>query len=159
FGPGRDGYCEIMTNRRSGDRKSDEGGGTPKTPIESQHELLGLFIEHVRDYAIFTLDPEGHVTSWNAGAARIKGYKADELIDKPVSIFYTPEDRARGWPAEVMRRATIEGRAEDQGMRMRKDGTRFWARIVLSAVRDDDGKLLGFTKVTQDISDQRRAEL
>ncbi len=132
----------------------DSGTAAP----DSARALLGLFVENVRDYAIFALDPAGIVTSWNIGAERIKGYTAGEIIGKPWSIFYTPEDIARGWPGEMMRRAKSEGRAEDQGLRMRKDGTRFWARVVLSANYDENHVLRGFIKITQDISEQKRAE-
>ncbi|HUA32077.1 MAG TPA: PAS domain S-box protein [Candidatus Binataceae bacterium] len=137
---------------------SPPAGGPAGGAPDSARALLGLFVENVRDYAIFTLDSAGLVTSWNIGAERIKGYTADEVIGKPWSIFYTPEDIARGWPAEVMRRAKTEGRVEDTGLRMRKDGTRFWARVVLSANYDENHVLRGFIKITQDISEQKRAE-
>jgi PAS domain S-box-containing protein len=145
--------------KRPGSERTAKGGGSPpKSPIESSRALLGLFVESVRDYAIFSLDPEGRVTTWNIGAERIKGYKADEIIGKPWTIFYTPEDIERGHPEEVLGRARSDGRSEDQGLRMRKDGTRFWARVIVNAIRDENGNLRGFIKVTQDISDQKRAE-
>src|SRR4051812_21992748 len=108
--------------------------------------LYWLLVESVRDYAIFALDPGGHVLSWNAGAARIKGYAPSEIIGKHFSIFYPPEDVARGkteWELDV---ATREGRVEDEGWRVRKDGTRFWANVVITALRDEHGTLVGFAK-------------
>jgi PAS domain S-box-containing protein len=128
------------------------------SPLSSDYSMLGHFVENVKDYAIFTLDPAGRITSWNAGAERLKGYTPDEIIGKPLSIFYTDEDRARGWPEEMLNRAAAEGRAVDDGPRVRKDGTQFWAHVVLTAVRDTSGQLQGFVKVTRDISDQRRTE-
>jgi PAS domain S-box-containing protein len=120
--------------------------------------MLGFFVQNVEDYAIFTLDAEGFITSWNAGAQRLKGYSPAEILGKPLSQFYTEEDRARGQPAEMLRRAAAEGRAEDDGPRVRKDGTQFWAHVVLTAIRDEAGVLKGFVKVTRDISEQRNTE-
>jgi PAS domain S-box-containing protein len=128
------------------------------SPLSLDRSILGYFVENVKDFAIFTLDPAGRITSWNAGAQRLKGYSPDEIIGKPLSIFYTDEDRARGWPEEVMRQAIAEGRSEDDGPRVRKDGSQFWAHVVLTSVHDATGKLQGFVKVTRDISDQRRIE-
>jgi PAS domain S-box-containing protein len=128
------------------------------SPLGSDRSMLGFFVENVEDYAIFTLDPAGRITSWNVGAERLKGYSPDEIIGKPLSIFYTKEDRERGWPAEMLRRASAEGRAKDDGPRVRKDGTQFWAHVVLTAVHDETGALQGFVKVTRDISEQRRTE-
>jgi PAS domain S-box-containing protein len=125
---------------------------------DSERSLLGLFVEDVRDYAFFTLDVDGHITSWNIGAERLKGYSADEILGKPLSIFYTPEDIARGLPAEMIRRAVADGQAKDEGLRVRKDGSQFWARVLLNAIRDDDGVIRGFIKITQDISEQKRIE-
>jgi PAS domain S-box-containing protein len=128
------------------------------SPLSSDRWMLGFFVESVQDYAIFTLNPEGRITSWNVGAERLKGYSLDEILGKPLSIFYTAEDRERGWPDEMMRRAIAEGRAEDHGPRVRKDGTQFWAHVVLTAVRDEAGILRGFVKVSRDISAQRNTE-
>jgi len=119
---------------------------------------IGRFVEGVKDYAIFTLDPAGRVTSWNSGAERIKGYRADEILGKPFSIFYTPEDVKRGRPNELLRVATVSGRAEDVGLRVRRDGSRFSANVVLTAIRDARGVLRGFLKITRDVSELRRAE-
>jgi PAS domain S-box-containing protein len=116
-----------------------------------------LFVESVVDYAIFILDPRGVIVSWNKGAARAKGYTADEIIGKHFSIFYTPEDIARNHPDYELRVATQTGRYEEQGWRVRKDGTRFWANVVITAVRDEEGHMIGFGKVTRDMTEQREA--
>ncbi|MES2605349.1 MAG: PAS domain-containing sensor histidine kinase, partial [Pseudomonadota bacterium] len=114
--------------------------------------------DSVQDYAIFLLDSEGGVASWNMGAAGIKGYTADEVIGRHFSIFYTPEDIARDWPAHELRRAVKNGRFEDEGWRVKKDGSRFWANVVITALKDDDGNLLAFSKITRDLSDRKLAE-
>ena len=121
-------------------------------------ELFRLLVESVKDYAIFVLDPHGYVRSWNAGAQRIKGYTADEIIGRHFSAFYPEEDQARGKPAEVLAIASAEGRYEDYDWRVRKDGTRFWANVVITALRDQDGELVGFAKVTRDLTERKRAE-
>ena len=129
-------------------------------------ELKGLFaspevravVDSVRDYAIFLLDPQGVILSWNTGAQRAKGYAAHEIIGKSFTTFYTPEDLARGRPYALLGEAAREGRAEDEGWRVRKDGTRFWADVVISAITGPDGALRGFVKVTRDLSDRRRSE-
>jgi PAS domain S-box-containing protein len=123
--------------------------------LRQTEERLRLLIEGVVDYAIFMLDPEGVVTSWNAGAERIKGYRRDEILGKHVSRFYLPEDIEAGKPWEELAIARREGRAESEGWRVRKDGERFWARAVVSALYDDGGHLRGFAKVTQDLTDRR----
>src|SRR6185436_10195281 len=121
-------------------------------------KLFQLMAESVRDYAIFLLDPQGNIQSWNPGAERIKQYKADEIIGRHFSTFYTPQDIARDWPATELKRATMEGRFEDEGWRVRKDGSRFWAHVVITALRDPGGKLLAFSKITRDLSDRREQE-
>ncbi|MGH2416722.1 MAG: PAS domain-containing protein, partial [Candidatus Limnocylindria bacterium] len=113
-------------------------------------EAFRLLIETVEDYAIFLLAPDGQVLTWNPGAQRAKGYAADEIIGQHFSIFYTPEERAAGRPALLLGRAAEHGRVEDQGWRVRKDGTRFWADVVLTALRDPDGNVYGFAKITRD---------
>ena len=120
--------------------------------------LYQLLVESVRDYAIFALDPNGVIMSWNAGAERIKGYSAQEAIGRHFSIFYTPEDLAVDKPAVELVRATRDGRVEDAGWRVRKDGSQFWASVVITGLRDTAGQLVGFAKVTQDFTDRRRAE-
>src|SRR5919109_5176861 len=123
-----------------------------------ESKLCNLLISRVQDYAIFMLNPEGQVMTWNEGARLIKGYTRSEIIGKPLSVFYTPEDQQRGRPAEMMRQAVVHGRVEDEGWRVRKDGSRFWADVVLTAVRDDTGHLIGFAKITRDLTERRTAE-
>ncbi|MET0180272.1 MAG: PAS domain S-box protein [Novosphingobium sp.] len=115
-------------------------------------------IQSVTDYAIYMLDPTGIVISWNAGAERFKGYTADEIIGQHFSRFYTPGDRAQGLPAKVLATARNEGRFEAEGWRMRKDGSRFWANVVIDPVRDETGKLVGFAKVTRDLTERKQAQ-
>jgi PAS domain S-box-containing protein len=121
-------------------------------------EALRLFIDSVIDYAAFMLDSEGHVASWNAGAQRIKGYDAPEVIGKHLSIFYPPEAAAEGVPQRGLEIAAREGHWEDEGWRVRKDGSRFWANVVITAVRDRSGRLVGFGKVTRDLTERRGVE-
>jgi len=121
-------------------------------PIVPSSGLYGLLVESVRDYAIFALDTTGHILSWNRGAQRLKGYTASEIIGRHFSIFYPAEDVARGkttWELEVAER---EGRFEDEGWRIRKDGSRFWANVVITALFDKSGTLVGFGKVTRDLT-------
>ncbi|QCS45042.1 PAS domain S-box protein [Natrinema versiforme] len=120
-------------------------------------EQFSAFVRAVKDYAIFMLDPEGTVVSWNEGAERIKGYSADDIIGQHFSAFYTKDDIAAGVPEQNLERAAAEGRVEDEGWRIRKDGSRFWANVTITAIRDD-GELQGFTKVTRDMTDRREYE-
>lgn len=115
-------------------------------------------VESVHDYAIFLLTPEGHIASWNPGAQRIKGWRAEEIIGRHFSTFYTPDALQRGWPAEELRRAAIDGRLEDEGWRLRRDGSRFWANVVITALRGTHGELLGYAKVTRDLTERRAQE-
>jgi PAS domain S-box-containing protein len=117
-----------------------------------------LLVESTQDYAIFMLDPLGRVVTWNVGAQRIKGYRRDEILGRHFSVFYPPEAVATGWPDAELRYATERGRFEDEGWRIRKDGTRFWANVVITALRDDHGRLWGFSKITRDLSERRAAE-
>jgi len=117
-----------------------------------------LLVNAVKDYAIYLLDRDGHVASWNAGAERFKGYKAQEIIGQHFSRFYTDEDRARGLPRHALATAAATGTYEAEGWRLRKDGTRFWTSVVIDPVIDKDGTLLGFAKVTRDITDKREAQ-
>jgi PAS domain S-box-containing protein len=121
-------------------------------------EQFRLLVESVEDYAIFMLDPEGRIVSWNRGAERIKGYKADEVLGKHFSIFYTQEDRRRGHPEWELRVAAEQGRYAEEGLRVRKGGSRFPAHVTITALRDDAGRLVGFAKVTRDITERRQAE-
>jgi PAS domain S-box-containing protein len=116
-----------------------------------------LLVEGVRDYAIFLLDPQGRIATWNAGAERIKGYTAHEIIGQHFSRFYPQEALDRDWPAEELRLAAAEGRFEDEGWRVRKDGSQFWANVVITAIRDSRGELFGFAKVTRDLTERRAA--
>jgi len=119
---------------------------------------LQLFIDAVTDYAIFMLDPHGYVTSWNSGAQRIKGYAAKEIVGQHFSRFYSEADRAAGEPARALRTALESGRYEAEGWRIRKDGTPFWANVVIDPVRDPQGVLIGYAKVTRDITELRTAQ-
>ena len=119
---------------------------------------LQLLIDAVVDYAIYMIDADGHVRSWNSGAARLKGYSADEIIGCHFSSFYTEEERAAGVPQRALARATAEGRYEAEGWRVRKDGTRFWASVVIDAIHDDKGGIVGFAKVTRDITERYEAQ-
>src|SRR5687767_6898673 len=132
--------------------------GHPPPTMDLSSDALRLLIDSTTDYAIFMLDPNGYIATWNAGAERIKGYTKDEIIGKHFSIFYPPEAIARDWPATELERAAKDGRIEDEGWRVRKDGTLFWANVVITALRDDDGRLIGYGKVSRDLTDRRRAE-
>src|SRR5579872_4247822 len=125
-------------------------------PSASDSALYQRLVESVQDYAIFALDKEGYIRSWNAGAQRFKGYTAEEAIGKHFSIFYPRELVAEGFPEFELRTAANTGRFKDEGWRLRKDGSRFWANVVITALRDSDGELVGFAKVTRDLT-QRRA--
>ena len=118
---------------------------------------LQLLIDAIVDYAIFMIDVDGIVRSWNSGASRLKGYSAEEIIGKPFSVFYTPEDRASGLPQRALKTARDSGRFSAEGWRVRKDGSQFWALVVIDAVRDESGELIGFAKVTRDITERKHA--
>jgi len=126
--------------------------------LQHSQEELRLLVQSVIDYAIYRLDPTGRVASWNAGAQRIKGYLPEEIIGQHFSRFYTEEDRAAGEPARALATAEREGRYEKEGFRIRKDGTRFWAHVVIDPIRDPDGRLRGFAKITRDITERRDAQ-
>jgi PAS domain S-box-containing protein len=144
------GYAKVT--RDLTERKAAEEA------LQRNQEQFRLLVQGVTDYAIFMLDPEGHVASWNAGAQRIKGYAPDEIIGSHFSRFYTPEDLAEGVPARGLATAAREGRWEAEGLRKRKDGSTFWAHVVLDAIRDEDGRIIGFAKVTRDITERKEAE-
>jgi PAS domain S-box-containing protein len=127
-----------------------------KTPVDPL--LYRLLVEQAKDYALFLLDREGRIMSWNAGAQRLKGYAADEIVGRHFSVFYSREAVESGWPQHELKVATAEGRFEDEGWRVRKDGSRFWANVVITALRDDDGRLLGFSKITRDLTERRLHE-
>src|SRR5262245_38589190 len=127
----------------------------------SEHDraqMIQLLVQNIRDYAIILLDQEGRVITWNAAAERLKGFQADEIIGQHFSRFYTEEDIRAGKPKVELEVATRDGRYEDEGWRVRKDGQRFWANVVVTALRDPDGALHGFGKVTRDLTERRRAE-
>ncbi len=144
------GFLKItrdLTDRRQAEEK-----------LRLSEERFRLMVEQVKDYAIFLLDPEGRVATWNEGARRLKGYSAREIIGQHFSKFYPGEAVERGWPEEELRRAAAEGRIEDEGWRVRKDGSQFWANVVITALRDQAGTLRGFAKVTRDLTERRQAE-
>src|SRR6201997_1049701 len=132
-------------------RRADEA-------LRESEERVRLLVDGVRDYAVLMLDPAGRIASWNQGAERIKGYKADEILGCHFSCFYPPEDVQNGKPEHELKTAIAEGRYEEEGWRIRKDGTRFWANVVITALTDGAGKLRGFSKVTRDITERRQAE-
>ena len=133
-------------------------GATTSGKVTQAYGLYQLLVESVRDYAIFALDPNGFILSWNAGAERIKGYSAHEVLGRHFSIFYRPEDLAADKPGRELRVAARDGRVEDEGWRLRKDGSQFWASVVVTALRDSQGNLVGYAKVTRDLTERRRAE-
>jgi PAS domain S-box-containing protein len=160
-------WADVIINRIQG--KSGELIGFTKVTrdltdrrktdddLRQSEERLRRMIESVKDYAIFMLDPQGRVTSWNAGAERLKGFTAAEIVGQHFSRFYLPEDLAARKPERELEIASATGRFEEEGWRLRKDGTRFWANVVLSAVRDGEHRLLGFTKITRDMTERRQA--
>jgi PAS domain S-box-containing protein len=138
------------------------GAGEPRrrtrVALRESEERFRLLVEGVKDYAIFMLDAEGYITTWNEGAQRIKGYEAEEIIGEHFSIFYTEEDIERGHPDEELRIATADGSYEEEGLRVRQDGSTFWASVLITALRDQEGDLRGFAKVTRDITERKEAE-
>ncbi|MCU1388662.1 MAG: hypothetical protein JWL72_2000 [Ilumatobacteraceae bacterium] len=120
--------------------------------------LLALLVDSISDYAIYALDVDGRIATWNAGAERLKGYRANEVLGRHFSLFYTESDTAAGAPEHELAMATADGHFEDEGWRIRKDGTRFWANVVITALRGDDERLVGFGKVTRDLTERRHAE-
>jgi len=126
--------------------------------LRASEERFRLLVQGVTDYAIYMLSPEGTVSNWNVGAERIKGYQADEIVGQHFSRFYAEEDRADGKPARALATAARDGRYEAEGWRLRKDGTRFWAHVVIDAIRDDMGELIGFAKITRDLTEKKKAD-
>jgi PAS domain S-box-containing protein len=129
-----------------------------ETRLRESEELFHLQIESVKNYAIFTLDSQGFVLNWNAGAERLKGYRAEEIIGKHFSCFYPEEDRNAGKPDEELKKAAAEGHFAEEGWRIRKDGSGFWADVIITALHDESGNLWGFSKVTRDITGRKKAE-
>jgi PAS domain S-box-containing protein len=126
--------------------------------LRESDDRFRVLIDSIRDYAIFMLDPTGRVETWNTGAELVKGYQRAEILGKHMEVFYTPEDRASGLPAMLLAETAREGRVEQEGWRIRKDGTRFWADVVITALKSDDGQLIGYAKVTRDLTERRRLE-
>jgi len=126
--------------------------------LRDSEERFRLLVDGVQEYAIFQLDPMGHVASWNAGAARLKGYTSEEIIGKHFSVFYPQEDLLIDKPQNLVAKAARHGQSEDEGWRIRKDGSRFWANVVITALRDPKGNLLGFAKLTRDATERREKE-
>jgi PAS domain S-box-containing protein len=129
-----------------------------KQRAKHEADQLRLLVEGAKDYAIFRLDQQGYVASWNPGAERIKGYKANEIIGQHFSRFYPQEAINRGWPAHELKVAKAEGRFEDEGWRIRKDGTHFWANVVITALHDGAGSFVGFSKITRDLTERKKSE-
>jgi PAS domain S-box-containing protein len=129
-----------------------------ETALRASEERFRLLVEGVQDYAIYLLDPEGRIATWNTGAERIKGYTAAEVLGRPFSRFFPPDEQARGTPARLLAQAVREGHYVGEGWRVRKDGSQFWASVVITALRAADGQLRGFAKVTRDSTERRAAE-
>ena len=126
--------------------------------LHRSEEQFRLLVQGVSDYAIYLLDVNGNVSNWNLGAQRIKGYVPDEIIGQHFSRFYTDEDRAAGVPQQTLEAVRREGRIEREGWRIRKDGSRFWAHVVIDAIRDEDGNNIGFAKITRDVTERKKAQ-
>jgi PAS domain S-box-containing protein len=144
------GYAKITRDLSERRRAEDE--------LRESQEQLRLLVQGVTDYALYMLDPNGRVSSWNAGAERIKGYTRDEILGHHFSRFYTEEEREAGVPSKALKQAAAEGRWETEGWRLRKDGSRFWAHVVIDAIRNDAGELIGFAKITRDVTERKNAE-
>lgn len=142
-------------NRES--RRQNAGHGTTERLRQSE-ERFQVLIDSIQDYAIYILDPNGFVTSWNTGAQRIKGYRPKEIVGKHFSRFYTPDDNRINKPKRNLETAAAKGRYEDESLRMRKDGSIFWANVLITAIRDDSGNLTGFAKVVRDITERKESE-
>src|SRR6185437_9625561 len=139
-------------------RAAVAGQSRAETGLRESEEHFGQLVSGVRDYAVFLLDQQGNVRTWNAGAERIKGYRAEEIIGQHFSRFYPKEAVSSGWPAHELSVASVTGRFEDEGWRLRKDGSRFWASVVITALRDKSGEVRGFLKITRDLTDRKQAE-
>ncbi|MGH1587683.1 MHYT domain-containing protein [Methylobacterium phyllosphaerae] len=140
------------------DRHLSQASEHEAAALRASEERFRLLLQGVTDYAIFMLDTEGRIANWNAGAERIKGYTAEEVVGSHFSRFYTPEELQVGVPATALETAARQGRFEAEGWRLRKDGSRFWANVVIDAIRDEQGQLVGFAKVTRDITERKQAQ-
>ncbi|MBM3530689.1 MAG: PAS domain S-box protein [Alphaproteobacteria bacterium] len=141
------GVCHDITERREAEQA-----------LRTSEERYRLLVDSIHDYAIFMLDPSGHVMSWNSGAARIQGYSAREIVGEHFSRFFTEEDRVGGLAERALKRAAETGKFEAEGWRVRKDGNRFWASVVIDPIRDDSGTLIGFAKITRDFTERHQAQ-
>jgi PAS domain S-box-containing protein len=148
---------QAFRERRSQDRRDGDLRESNRLLCASEQRFQ-LVVESVTDYAIYMLDPEGRVTSWNVGAERLKGYKAEEVLGQKISMFFLPEAVEAGMPAQELTAAALEGRCEKEGWRLRKDGSRFWALVTLTAIPGPNGELQGFAKITRDMTRQKEAE-
>lgn len=152
-------WANVIITRINDEHGNHLGFGKITRDLTERHQAeqrYRLLVESVEDYAIYSLDPTGNITSWNSGVERIKGYKAEEVIGKHFSIFYTPTDTSAGVPRRALEIAAREGHYESEGWRVRKDGSTFWSSVVLSAIHDEEGNLVGFSKVTRDITDRKQ---
>jgi len=146
-----------MTKEATGVAQA-QTGKADKIRVDNDFDMLRTLVDNIREYAIIMLDPKGHVTTWSPTAERLKGYRAEEIVGKHFSTFYTREDVASGKTDRELETAVRDGRFEDEGWRVRKDGTKFWATVVITALRDAQGSLKGFGKITRDLSDRKEAE-
>jgi len=153
------GQCTLVVTmqKRRAEKPPTVGHERYEAPLATDGRYR-LLVEGISDYAIYLLSPEGYITSWNRGAERFKGYKADEIIGRHFSEFYTPKDRESGLPKRALETAAREGKFESEGWRVRKDGTQFWAYVVIDPLRMPDGELVGFAKITRDLTERRAAE-
>ncbi|HEX4407790.1 MAG TPA: PAS domain S-box protein [Xanthobacteraceae bacterium] len=144
--------------RAASERRKDLEQKLVETATQESERRFQILVEGVTDYAIFLLDPQGRVTNWNSGARRIHGYTADEIVGQHFSRFYTPEDQVDGMPARALLTAINEGKYEAEGWRVRKDGTRFWASVVIDRIDDSNGQMIGLAKITRDITERRETQ-
>src|SRR5262249_6637677 len=151
-GRGRPLYLFLQCQDVTAQRRAEE-------QLRQSEDRFRLLVEAVQDYAIFMLDPEGYVISWNAGAQRIKGYSSDEIIGRHFRVFYPDQARAIKHPEYELEVARTRGQYMEEGWRIRKDGSRFWASVVITAVHDQSGRLIGYAKVTRDMSEHRQVLL
>lgn len=138
--------------------RTEGRGEIPVPDVKQSAELFRLLVDQVRDYAIFALDTNGRIVTWNSGAQMLKGYRTEEIIGQHIERFYTETDRQAGRPLRLLKQAREQGRVEDEGWRVRKDGSRFWADVVITALVDEKGSLRGYAKVTRDLTERRQAE-
>ena len=148
----------MADNMDSTNHDNAEAPNAPESALTDGEQQFRLLVQGVVDYALYMLDPQGNITNWNLGGERIKGYRAEEIVGRHFSLFYTEEDRTAGLPERSLAIAAREGRHESDGWRVRKDGSRFWANAVIDAIRDPDGRLLGFAKITRDLTEKKATE-